>query len=312
MSKSKDRWCSYKWETKIYVRLPLNFCAMNKRPFFLFLLFLFLSVCAYSQSDSLTLVNAQWSCDSVHGMVLKTLHFKHQEYFNSNQFMAILEIPVHSGHGLALAHEPVRTRTSVMAKRHAAVAAVNGSFFDMDKHNPICYLRIDGKEVGINEPGKDTVNRKYYQYGTLVIDSGRPQIVQTDSNRMWERSLPFSDIMTAGPLLIYKGRNQPMRNDLSFVHSRHPRTAIGIRSDGTVLLFVVDGRMKLSAGMSLDELIQTLRWLGCSDALNLDGGGSTTLYIKDAPHGGIVNHPTDNALFDYAGERAVSNAVLVY
>ena len=63
--------------------------------------------------------------------------------------------------------------------------------------------------------------------------------------------------------------------------------------------------------MSLDELIATLRWLGCTDALNLDGGGSSTLYLKDYPNGGIINHPTDNGLFDHKGERAVSNSILV-
>lgn len=272
----------------------------------------FVVIKLYSQKDSLVLVNALWHCDSIEGMALKTVHFTNQEYFNSNQYMAVLEIPAKSGHGLALACEPKRTKTSEMAQKHHAIAAVNGSFFDMDKDNPICYLRIDGQELGVNEPGKDTINRKYYQYGTLVIDSGRVQILHTDSNRMWERQLANQNIMTAGPLLIYHGQNQPMRNDLSFVNKRHNRTAIGIRPDGTVLLFVVDGRTKSSAGMSLDELISTLRWLGCHEALNLDGGGSTTLYVRNAPHGGVVNHPSDNGLFDHSGERTVSNIVWVY
>ena len=282
------------------------------RPLHLLLCLLFLSITTgYAQRDSLTLVQAPWTHDTLNGIVLKTLHFQHKEYFQSNQFIAILEIPGDSPHRLGFACDSVRTRTSTLAERHDAIAAVNGSFFDMDRHNPICYLRIDSVERGINEPGKDTVNRKYYQDGTLVLTDGKPHILHTDSARLWERKLPYRDIMTAGPLLIWNGQDQPMRNDLSFVSKRHNRTAIGIRPDGTVLLLVVDGRTRESEGMSLDELIRTLRWMGCRDALNLDGGGSTTLYVKGKAHGGIVNYPSDNGRFDHAGERTVSNIIIV-
>lgn len=274
-------------------------------------LFLLIAGTSYAQNDSLTLVQAEWHIDTINGMVLKTVHFTQQEYFHSNQFISILEINPNADVKLQYAYEPKRTRTSTMAKSHNAVAAVNGSFFDMDNHNPICHLRINGVEIGENTPGKDTLNRKYYQYGTLVFNDKDVRIVHTDSARLWERSLPDKNIMTAGPLLIYQGNDLPMRNDLSFVNSRHNRTAVGIKADGTILLFTVDGRTKQSEGMTLDELIATLRWLGCQDALNLDGGGSSTLYLKDYPNGGIINHPTDNGLFDHKGERAVSNSILV-
>lgn len=278
-------------------------------PLLLFFTLIFGTLSA--QNDSLTLVNAHWTVDTVSGMVLKTVHFSQQEYFHSNQFISILEISTTANVKLQYAYEAKRTKTSAMAVKHKALAAVNGSFFDMDKHNPICFLRIDGQEIGINTPGKDTVNRKYYQYGTLVFNDKDVRIVHTDSARLWERSLPDRNIMTAGPLLIFQGMDLPMRNDLSFVNSRHNRTAIGIRPDGTILLLTVDGRTKNSEGMTLDELTATLRWLGCTDALNLDGGGSTTMYVKGWPNNGIVNYPSDNFRFDHNGERAVSNAVMV-
>ena len=275
------------------------------------ILFFLISGRLSAQNDSIILSNAHWNADTIYGMVLKTVHFSQQEYFHSNQYICILELSPSSGLSLQLGHTPRRTKTSETAKEHDALAAVNGSFFDMDRHNPICYLRINGEEVGINTPGADTVNRKYYQYGTLVFDSTDIRIVHTDSARLWERTLPDRNIMTAGPLLIYKGQNQPMRNDLSFVNSRHNRTAVGIKADGTILLFTVDGRTKQSEGMTLDELIATLRWLGCQDALNLDGGGSTTMYVKGQPYNGIVNYPSDNLRFDHHGERAVSNVLMV-
>ncbi len=268
-------------------------------------------VAQQDSQDSLVLIRAPWQCDTIGDMVLKTIQFCQQEYFHSNQYIAVLEIPATANLHLQLGYEPKRTKTSVIAERHHALAAINGSFFDMEKHSPICHLRISGTELGENTPGKDTVNRKYYQYGTLVFDDKEVRIFHTDSARKWEYGLPYRNIMTAGPLLIYQGREQPMRNDLSFVSRRHNRTAIGLRTDGTILLFVVDGRTKSSEGMSLDELTATMRWLGCYDALNLDGGGSTTLYLQGAPHHGIVNHPSDNLLFDHKGERAVSNILMV-
>ena len=59
------------------------------------------------------------------------------------------------------------------------------------------------------------------------------------------------------------------------------------------------------------ELQQIFRWLGCRDALNLDGGGSTTLFLNVNDHQGVVNCPSDNGRFDHEGERGVSNAILI-
>jgi hypothetical protein len=85
--------------------------------------------------------------------------------------------------------------------------------------------------------------------------------------------------------------------------ARHPRTAIGVSKDRrTVWLYVVDGRSTTSVGMTTSEVADALRALGAWDALNFDGGGSTTLVID----GRVVNTPTDAS-----GEREVGNALLV-
>lgn len=108
------------------------------------------------------------------------------------------------------------------------------------------------------------------------------------------------------PLLLQKGepvldRVADLRPAFSAV--RHPRTAIGLRSDGRVLLLTVDGRRPgYSEGMTLAELTDLLRVLGATDAINLDGGGSTTLVIR----GEVVNRPSDAS-----GERPVANMLLV-
>jgi hypothetical protein len=88
-----------------------------------------------------------------------------------------------------------------------------------------------------------------------------------------------------------------------FAHTRHPRTLIGTQGDGTIWLVTVDGRQpRLSAGMSLYELRALGQRLGLRNALNLDGGGSTTMWVA----GKIVNSPSDAA-----GPRRVSDALIV-
>jgi hypothetical protein len=89
----------------------------------------------------------------------------------------------------------------------------------------------------------------------------------------------------------------------AFAETRHPRTLIGTHADGAVWLVTVDGRQpKLSAGMSLFELRALARRIGLRNALNLDGGGSTTMWVD----GTIVNSPSDAA-----GPRKVSDALIV-
>ena len=275
------------------------------------LLSLSFALCLHAQCDSLAFANGPWQTDTLDGMVLKQCRFEGQQLFASNQQICVLEIPDTAQYTLAFAYEPRRTKTSEMARRHGAVAALNGSFFDMDQHFPICYLRIDSVDIGENTPGKDTVNRKYYQYGTLCLCGDSVLILKTDSSRHWEEGLSFPNIMTAGPLLIWHDTLQYMRDDRTFVTNRHNRTAVGIREDGTVLLFVADGRAKESEGLSLTELQLLLRWLGCRDALNLDGGGSSTLYLNIGNYQGVANCPSDNGRFDHAGERTVSNIIIV-
>ena len=125
-----------------------------------------------------------------------------------------------------------------------------------------------------------------------------------DLRQRWE-SMDF--IMGGVPVLIsdgwlladWKKENARPR----FAEERHPRTAVGLRADGTWVLMVVDGRQpSLSIGMTLKEVADTMSSLGCVSALNLDGGGSSTMVLD----GRVMNSPSD------AGrERPVSDAILI-
>lgn len=88
-----------------------------------------------------------------------------------------------------------------------------------------------------------------------------------------------------------------------WVNRREPRTALGIKDDGTVVLLTVDGhRHARSVGMTIDEVRKVMKALGARDAINLDGGGSTAMVLG----GRLVNLPSDAG-----GERAVGDAVVI-
>lgn len=109
-------------------------------------------------------------------------------------------------------------------------------------------------------------------------------------------------IVGGGPILLGPGTEAGF-GESGFAEKRHPRTAVGVRPDGTWVLLVVDGRQPtVSLGMSLAELAGMLESLGCEAGLNLDGGGSTALFLS----GKIANSPSD-----FGTERMISDAILV-
>jgi exopolysaccharide biosynthesis protein len=94
-----------------------------------------------------------------------------------------------------------------------------------------------------------------------------------------------------------------------FYDKRHPRAAFGIDADGYAYLVVIDGRFPGKAdGASIFETAYICHLLGMTDAINLDGGGSTTLWTEKT---GVINYPCDNKKFDHEGERSVPNLIIV-
>ncbi len=119
---------------------------------------------------------------------------------------------------------------------------------------------------------------------------------------------PWNSIKHAlcgGPRLLSNGKvsinGKEEKFDNSIINGRHPRTAVAMTFDGDLLLIAVDGRKKDSIGMKLSELAEYLQRLGCMHAINLDGGGSTAMYLN----GKIINRPSDGS------ERRISNGILV-
>lgn len=137
--------------------------------------------------------------------------------------------------------------------------------------------------------------------GTLFLTrkwAGLPSEFEKDRDRL--------DVVTGVPQLVRAGRVEitweQEKSNKAFVETRHPRTAVARLKDGRLLLMTVDGRTEQSAGAGLNDLAELLIELGAVEAMNLDGGGSTTMYVN----GKVVNRPSDKE-----GERKVSDALVV-
>lgn len=213
-----------------------------------------------------------------------------------------------------LAREVARTRD--------VVGAVNADFFLFDPPGVPTGVHVASGRV-VTPPAR---------HPALAVDSaGVPHIVVLtirnrdalpDSLRVDDPALARAVLAPFHPREAVGGRPVLARDSViaaavdagpatGFARVRHPRTAVGIASDGRrLLLVVVDGRQPgRSAGMSLRELATLMLALGARDALNLDGGGSTAMVFADPAAGGalrVANRPSDAA-----GERAVGNALVV-
>lgn len=218
--------------------------------------------------------------------------------------------------GRAINVEPAReTVEALVARRPGAIAAINAGFFSLETGKPTDFLKMDGRVVnGTRRPrgavGIDDrrgVTTLLFDRVSVTSPPGKSpdyKPLLTSTPRDWSR-VPHA-ISGAG-LLLLGGREFTEWTDeritAGFDTTRHPRTVIGTDAKGAIWLITVDGRNPaISLGMSFVELQRLSKRLGLRSALNLDGGGSTTMWAG----GRIVNHPSDPG-----GPRKVSDAILV-
>lgn len=257
-------------------------------------------------TDTQIIQNAHWETHKItHGITLKQALFP--QLFGESQSISIVEVDLNRQKiRISIAADPQkRILTSEFAKNNNAIAAINGTFFDMKNGGSVMLVKQDGKIIN---PSKVQSERSD---GALTIDGHQVKIVSADSNEAdWAKRLKAPNVMVSGPILLTDGK-PVILSKTGFNVLTHPRSAVAITSDNKLLLVAVDGRSETGSGMSLFSLTTLLETLGARDAMNLDGGGSTTLYVKGQTPNGVVNYPSDNRKFDHEGERAVANAILV-
>ncbi|MGI8508324.1 MAG: phosphodiester glycosidase family protein [Gemmatimonadaceae bacterium] len=206
------------------------------------------------------------------------------------------------GADTAIGRYRTSTLLAALAMREKVVGGVNADFFTLKDGSPTNLLIVNGRML--SPPNNQPV---------LALDSAGVPHISTFALRSGHLA-PFYPRNAVGgrPVLV---RDSAIDNAVDTAgqasfRQRNPRTAAGIARVGRRLILVtVDGREFHNVGMTLRELGELMLALGARDAINLDGGGSTTFIYADPDSAGrlrIGNHPSDKE-----GERTVGDALAI-
>ncbi|MBM4373793.1 MAG: phosphodiester glycosidase family protein [Deltaproteobacteria bacterium] len=186
--------------------------------------------------------------------------------------------------------------TSSYGKLIGAQLAVNGDFFSYETYG------TSGLSAGAGVAWSDTKDNT--TSGTLAFDTGtklelRPVKDLVDFDPAW-----MHGVVSGKPWVVTGSVVNSFGAGSSLCSNRHPRTAVGLSEDRkTLVVVVIDGRTKASVGSTCAELGAFLKELGSYDAMNLDGGGSSAMYLEGK---GVVNKPSDGT------ERVVANHLGIF
>lgn len=189
---------------------------------------------------------------------------------------------------------------NIMAKEHNAIVAINGSGF----------VDLDGRANGSTPTGRVIKDGKLIWTGVDTGWGGGLAGFNNDGVLVLTRDSAdeairkgMKDAVEFGPFLIVNGKSAIMKGNGGFGVT--PRTILAQRQDGIVLFLIIDGRKPgYSIGASLVDVTSLLEKYGAYNAVNLDGGASSSLNIN----GKIVNKP---CAVSYSGERMIPNAWIV-
>ena len=246
------------------------------------------------------ILDADWKTSKVSNAIIYRYHH-FTNLFASRQSITIIEVDLNKKVKVDIPHLTSGfIKTSKAGIDAKADAAINGSFFDTSKGGSTVFFKKDGEIFNSIEENSNP----FRENAGFTLDAQKKVSVIKKPSTGWQ-SVSASSLLTSGPLLVLDGNIIEQVQD-KFNTNRHPRTAIGVTAINHLIAVVVDGRNAEAYGMSTEELAIVMRALGCIDAMNLDGGGSSTAWVKNL---GVVNYPSDNKIFDHKGERGVANVI---
>ncbi len=195
-------------------------------------------------------------------------------------------------------------RTTLTSPAGAEIVIRDSEIIEIREESGSSVIPSDGVVLSVGDERISEILPRLQRRQGVTVETTLVSLLP-DSEGDWDKA---ESIVGGGPLLLRDGQRleEPEKESISrvFFRARHPRTAVGVRADGTLLFVTVDGRQPgESVGMSIPELIDLMTELGCVSAVNLDGGGSTTMVIE----GEIVNTPTDAD-----GARRNADAILLF
>jgi exopolysaccharide biosynthesis protein len=250
-------------------------------------------------TDVEKIANIEWKVKEIcEGIRLKTTMLN---LFDSPQAIFMVEIDTAEANvNYHIGMQEMLATTSSQANHQNAIVAINGSYFNMQKGYSRHFIKINNSILAYTEENEFNTRAT----GVFEVTNNSIDIGIWDKDKEFHEAVKADYAMASGPLIIDDGNNMNILNS-AFVLNRHPRSFAAF-AKGCFLLVAIDGRSPGRAdGMSLMEVRIFARELGCTDAINLDGGGSTTLYVKGEKGNGVVNVPSDGS------ERPVKSIIYV-
>ncbi len=277
-----------------------------------------MALSAFAQNaDSIRLVTANRKGFSLPGDATGYV-VERVNLFNSTQTISVIRYSPKMYNTQIVQPEKLQ-RLSQTASEAGGDFGVNAGYWDVRIDKPSTFLRLDGKQIAVTADfEKERVD------GVVCIGKKGVVIDHCKAGEEARYAKKYKNIIASGPVLIDEGVSvdhsaytkgmvdnaggKPVGAFYTYTQ-RHPRTAMGTDKAGNVYLVVVDGRSAGNAeGVTIEELTKICSWLGMRDAINLDGGGSSTMWCSDW---GVVSYPCRNKKYDHAGDRKVSSCMVV-
>ena len=257
----------------------------------LLLAFTAMSVMAQSGTDyASVLANANWNWQTRGGVEYGKASF--DDLYGSAQVVSIAKYSSSTMNTMLFDKEYSSQGTNSLAAEAGATVAINGSYFNMSNCTSCTALWMDGIEIATTVPEEFARCN-----GALCFKDGNftlePYGSSTTAATLAAWGKKYDSFVVTGPILRRNGVSQDPYIGGEGFYGPHPRTMLGKCADGTVYMVVMEGRMEGASGFSLPNMLSLAVDLGMTDAINLDGGGSSTLWVTGA---GVINRPSGGSV----------------
>jgi len=260
-------------------------------PVLLVCIFFVVTSIAQSGTDYASiLANADWGWQSRGGVEYGKASFA--DLYGSPQTISIAKYQESELTTMLYVKEHSTQATSSLAAEAGATAAINGSYFNMTTCTSTTALWVNGTEIATTQPEEFARCNGIVAFkdGVFSIETYGSSTTQSRLS-YWGRK--YDSFVVAGPILRRLGRSANANIGGEGFCGVNPRTMLGKCADGTVYMVVIEGRMTGATGFTMDNMVALAEDLGMTDAINLDGGGSSTLWVNGA---GVVNRPSGGSL----------------
>ena len=273
----------------------------TSRNYLLLILLALVTITSNAQSGTdyaAVLAEANWNWQTRDGVTYGNASF--DDLYGNPQRVSIAKYSSESMYTMLYDKEYSTMGTNGLAAEAGATVAINGSYFNMSNLTSCTALWLDGVEIAT------TVEAEFARCnGVLCFKNGAFTILpygnSTTSTQLATWGKNYDGFVVGGPIIRRNGVSQDPYVGGEGFYGPHPRTMLGKCADGTVYMVVMEGRMDGASGFSLANMVALAEDLNMTDAINLDGGGSSTLWVSGA---GVINRTSDGSV------RKVPNIII--